>query len=251
MDTQRSQKEAFLLVEADADEMERLRGCFDGLGFDLHEATSVATAVASVDAVRPSLVISEIVLPDASGFALCRILREDPDADGIAVVLLSRWSSEADRILAFHCGADDFVAKPFYQRELASRIQAVLRRSRRPSSRFRSEGPDEGSAFEFRVEAHGVRIGGRFVDLTPREHSLLVALIQRQGRVMSRTELIEEAWDGDVLPNARNVDAHVKSLRRKLNLSPDPIETVRGIGYRFAQKPALGNAGRVSFEAAS
>jgi DNA-binding response OmpR family regulator len=253
MDTSRSQREreAFLLVEPDAGEMERLRGCFDGLGYDLHEADSVGSAVSAVAEVRPSLVLSEIVLPDASGFALCRILREDPEADGIAVVLASRWSTEADRILAFRCGADDFVAKPFYQRELASRIQAVLRRSRRPSVRFRADAGEEADGFELRVEAHGVRVGGRFVDLTPREHALLVALIQRRGRVMSRAELIDEAWDGEAQPNARNVDAHVKSLRRKLALTPDPIETVRGIGYRFTHKLRPDHSGRSRLDAAS
>ena len=95
---------------------------------------------------------------------------------------------------------------------------------------------------EFKIEEHGVRIADRFIDLTRREHALLEALIRRQGQVMSRDELIEEAWEGEVLPKSRNVDAHVKTLRRKLGLSPNPIETVRGVGYRFAWQLARGRS---------
>lgn len=232
--------QSVLLVEHDAEDMERLRSCFVGFFFELAEVSSVEEAVAHVKAHSPALVMSELMLPDGSGFALCRRLREDPASSGIPVVLLSRWTTEADRILAFHCGADDFVAKPFFARELYSRIRAVLRRSRYELETTRSDRAILVDAVEFRIEPYGIRIGRRFVPLTPREHSLLVALIHCQGRVMSRTELIEQAWRGANLTNARNVDVHVKSLRRKLDLSPNPIETVRGIGYRFAQRTRVG-----------
>jgi DNA-binding response OmpR family regulator len=239
MDMKPSQKKSALLVEGDGGEMRLLRECFEGLGFELWEATSLRQAITIANERSPSLVMSEIVLPDGSGFSLCQSLRESPASSAVPIVLLSRWSTEADRNLAFQCGADDFVAKPFYARELTSRIRAVLRRSRKPEQRTRTEPGTLGESPEFRIEEHGVRVAGRFIGLTPREHALLVALVKRQGRVMSRRELIEEAWQGEVPLNARNVDAHVKSLRRKIGLSPGPIETVRGIGYRLAHNPGL------------
>lgn len=242
MESSQSEGESVLLVEADPEEMERLRSPFEGLAFSLIEASSVEEAVTLVKTQSPVLVMSEIVLPDASGFSLCRRLREDPSSNTIRVVLLSRWTTEADRILAFQCGADDFVAKPFFVRELSSRIQAVLRRSQNRERKPKTDFTALVDPIEFRVESYGVRIGQRFITLTPREHALLVALIERRGLVMSRNELIEKAWRGGDLPNARNVDAHVKSLRRKLDLSPDPIETVRGIGYRFGQRTRVGQS---------
>jgi DNA-binding response OmpR family regulator len=144
---------------------------------------------------------------------------------------------EPDRILAFECGADDFIAKPFFTRELSSRIQAVLRRSAAPTGSEQSAiASPEDDPLVIHFDHGEVQVAGERVPLTPREFSLFAALVRRRGRVMSRRELIEQAWGEGDGPNARSVDAHVKSLRRKLGRARHAVETVRGLGYRFTDR---------------
>ena len=239
METNAAHIETVLLVEGDSEDMDSIRRCIAELGFRVTEASSLRGAISAIRKNRPALVLSELVLSDGSGFNLCRVLRENPTSSTIPIVLISHWSTEGDRILAFLCGADDFVAKPFYVRELSARIRAVIRRSQVPAPDETSESVALEPPFEVQPEVHSVRIGDRSVILTPRELAILIALIGRGGRVISRRELLEEVWQSDNLPQARNIDVHIKSLRRKLALCPDPIETVRGVGYRLSRSPIV------------
>ena len=239
MSTRPLQSKSVLLVDADLADREALRICFADLGLDLIETDSVEKALDLVRECQPALVLSELRLPDASGFSLVRQLRADGMPNSLPVVLISGWATETDRILAFEAGADDFVAKPFYPRELSSRIQAVLRRCRSTEHLPPIDGAELVDPLEIRFDAHEVRVGDRAVGLTPREFALLLALVRRRGRVLNRRDLIAQAWGGADPPHARSVDAHVKSLRRKLGLPRDAIETVRGLGYRFTENVVL------------
>jgi len=225
-----------LLVDPDPESIETLEKAVEDIRLDRVVATGVEEAIARADRHLPRLVLSEIALPDGSGFGLCRRLRESERCASIPIVLVSRWSLETDRLLAFECGADDFVAKPFFARELLSRVRAVLRRSSgREQPRSADASPAVSSPLALDVEQARVFVAGSPVTLTPREFALLAALVRRRGRVLTREELIDQAWsDGDG-PSARSVDAHVKSLRRKLGESREAIETVRGLGYRFSE----------------
>ena len=228
-----STQSSVLVVEDDPQDRETLRKSFEGLSVDVHEATGLESALELVASLSPSLVLSEVVLPDGSGFSLCRRLRASAANATIPIVLVSRWSTESDRILAFECGADDFLAKPFFTRELASRVRAVLRRSRHgePARALREPAIDED--FRLRSQSNEVEIGDQRIALTPKEYAVLEALLEHRGRVLGREELIERVWSHGAAPGERSVDAHVKSLRRKLGLPPSTIETVRGRGYRF------------------
>ncbi len=236
MNETESQKRTLLLVDGNPKDLELLRQTLDEPAFELVEAGSVAAALEAATKCQPALVLSEAALPDGSGFSLCRQLRDVPGLGSVPIVLVSRWSQESDRILGFECGADDFLAKPFFPRELASRVRAVLRRGasfveRDPAAVGRAS----LDALVIDFERGEALCSGERLPLTPREFSLLAALAQRRGRVLSRSELIEQVWsDGDG-PDARSVDAHVKSLRRKLGEAREAIETVRGVGYRFTE----------------
>ena len=225
-----------LIVDPDRESREIARKSLDLPDLELAEASGVLEAVDEARQYPPDVVLSELVLADGSGFALCRSFRENEALASKPIVLVSRWSLEADRILGFECGADDFVAKPYFARELVSRVRAVLRRSAHlllvPEERkFSSR---EGLVVDSNRRAAWV--DGAVVPLTPREFSLLEALAMSGGRVLSRVDLIVQAWNSPDGLHERSVDAHIKSLRRKLGAARDAVETVRGLGYRFADE---------------
>ena len=237
MDAPPTQATSILIVDPSREDRERILKAFEGLGYELHSANCAEAARRVLDERPIALVLCELALPDSSGFAFCRALREDPERTSLAVVLVSHWTTERDRILAFEAGADDFAAKPFFERELASRIRAVLRRCAQ-----RAEAPDEeiglfgrGERFEIRSDANEVWVDGRIVPMTPREFALVLALVRQRGRVLRREELIQQVWGPLEPPSPRSVDAHIKSIRRKLGDAGDAIETIRGLGYRFSE----------------
>jgi two-component system, OmpR family, catabolic regulation response regulator CreB len=171
-------------------------------------------------------VILDIGLPDISGFDVCRELRRHSN---VPVLFLTARSDEVDRIVGLELGADDYVPKPFSPREIASRVRAILRRTRRPE-------PAEPTIEPlFSVDQEGARISyaGAWLTLTRYEFRLLAALLERPGRVLSRARLMEIVWSDAEESLDRTVDAHIKTLRAKLRAirDGDPIETHRGLGY--------------------
>jgi two-component system catabolic regulation response regulator CreB len=173
-----------------------------------------------------ALVILDIGLPDISGFDVCRELRRHSN---VPVIFLTARSDEVDRIVGLELGADDYVPKPFSPREIASRVRAILRRTRGPESAEPTIEP------LFRVDQEGARItyAGIWLTLTRYEFRLLAALLERPGRILSRARLMEIVWSDAEESLDRTVDAHIKTLRAKLRAvrDSDPIETHRGLGY--------------------
>jgi two-component system phosphate regulon response regulator PhoB len=169
---------------------------------------------------------------------VCRTIKGDSHLRGTAVIMLTARGSEIDRVVGFELGADDYVTKPFSVRELLLRVQAVLRRSQ-----GRSE--DDASPVSFgrlRIDhgAHRAWVDGSEIPLTALEMKLLWTLYQRRGRVQSRGTLLDDVWEASPENNTRTVDTHVKRLREKLGAAGDYVETVRGVGYRFASDPGDG-----------
>lgn len=173
-----------------------------------------------------ALVILDIGLPDISGFDVCRELRRHSN---VPVIFLTARSDEVDRIVGLELGADDYVPKPFSPREIASRVRAILRRTRGPEPAETTIEP------LFSVDQEGARIiyAGVWLTLTRYEFRLLAALLERPGRVLSRARLMEIVWSDAEESLDRTVDAHIKTLRAKLRAvrDGDPIETHRGLGY--------------------
>jgi two-component system catabolic regulation response regulator CreB len=171
-------------------------------------------------------VILDVGLPDMNGFDVCRELRRESD---VPVIFLTARSEEVDRIVGLELGADDYVPKPFSPREVVSRVRAILRRARPPAA------PEAAAQPRFRVDAEGARIAyaGVWLALTRYEYRLLVTLLERPGRVLSRARLMDLAWSDAQESLERTVDAHIKTLRAKLRAvrNDDPIETHRGLGY--------------------
>jgi two-component system, OmpR family, phosphate regulon response regulator PhoB len=184
---------------------------------------------------RPDLVLLDLMLPDMSGTEVCKALKQDASLRDVQVVILTAKGEEIDRVVGFELGADDYVVKPFSVRELVLRIQAILRRS---SGEFEPQPVIEFGRLKIDREAHRVWVEGKEIDLTALEFRLLVTLHDRKNRVQSRDALLQDVWGIEADITTRTVDTHVKRLREKLGLAGDYIETVRGVGYRFADAPA-------------
>ncbi|TZF91727.1 two-component system response regulator CreB [Cognatilysobacter lacus] len=191
-------------------------------GHDVDHALTGGHALDLAAKGTHDLAILDVGLPDIGGFALCRELRRRAD---LPVIFLTARDAEADRVLGFEIGADDYVAKPFSPRELAARVRAVLRRSGGAAS----SGP-----FAHDAQGHRIAFRGKPLDLTRYEYGLLAALLQRPGAILSRAQLMDRVWGGDSDSTDRTVDTHIKTLRAKLRAAvpeADPIRTQRGLGY--------------------
>lgn len=183
---------------------------------------------------HPDLVVLDLMLPDLAGTEVCRMLKRDPRTKDIPILILTAKGEEVDRVLGFEIGADDYVVKPFSVRELLLRIQAILRRG---SGEQAEEPVAEFGVLRIDRNAHRAWVEGSEVELTALEFKLLVTLYERRNRVQTRAALLDEVWGIDAELTTRTVDTHVKRLREKLGAARDYIETVRGVGYRFAERP--------------
>jgi two-component system, OmpR family, phosphate regulon response regulator PhoB len=183
---------------------------------------------------RPDLVVLDLMLPDLQGTEVCKTLKRDSVTRDIPVLMLTAKGEEVDRVVGFELGADDYVTKPFSVRELLLRIQAILKRTRGE----RELAPElEFGKLRIDREAHRVWVDGGEVELTAMEFKLLVTLYERKNRVQTRSALLDEVWGIEAEIETRTVDTHVKRLREKLGGAGDYIQTVRGVGYRFADSP--------------
>lgn len=198
-------------------------------GFEAHWVGTGAAALAALASEPCALAILDVGLPDINGFELFK--RMSAKHAALPVIFLTARSGEIDRVVGLEMGADDYVAKPFSPRELVARVRTVLRRTQRATAP--ADAPARG---EFIVddERKTIRFRGVTLDLPRIEYRLLKVLAERPGRVFSRDELMQRAWDDPGSSFDRTVDTHVKSLRAKLRaVAPDadPIQTHRGMGY--------------------
>lgn len=184
----------------------------------------------------PDLILLDLMLPDISGTEVCRRVRQHDPTRDTPVLMLTARTDEIDRVVGFEVGADDYVVKPFSVRELLLRIRALLRRNS-VSSAPRDEVSDLASGpLRIDLEGHRVWAYDQEITLTALEFKLLTTLLSRRGRVQSRERLLEDIWNVQADLTTRTVDTHVKRLRQKLGRAGECIETLRGVGYRFADR---------------
>ena len=200
---------------------------------------ALATGQEGLDAIakeRPACVILDVMLPDISGTDVCKAIRAMQNASDIPVLMLTARGNEADRLLGFEVGADDYVLKPFSVREVVMRVRALLRRSQeRDQART---APGDGKKFSWRgldvdLVRHRVRADEEDLALRPLEFKLLSLFAEHPGRVFTRAELLTEVWGMDPATNTRTVDVHIRRLRTSLREYGAAIETIHGVGYRL------------------
>ncbi len=202
-------------------------------GFEAIVTGTAAGAMELAEEVEPDLVMLDLSLPDGDGRDVCRELRRGSD---VPIVMLTARGTEMDRIVGLELGADDYVVKPFSAREVISRIRAVLRRSA-PRNGGSEEKAIQIADLALDPASRIARLGGRELDLSRKEFDLLAELMRNAGRVVKREELMSKVWDVNWFGSTKTLDVHIGWLRRKLGDDPNRprfIETVRGVGFRFA-----------------
>jgi two-component system response regulator RegX3 len=227
--------ERVLVVDGDENARRHLRDLLAADGYEVLEAPDGAEALELFAGPGVDLVLLELALAGMSGFNLCRTLRERSD---VAIVVVTSLREEVDKVLALEIGADDYITKPFLDRELALRLRAVLRRARyhngladRPAS------PEPSVQLDLDVQLQCVTIDGRQVALSPREFRLLELLLRSGGRLVSRTHILTALWGEEGNHDGKTLDAQVRRLRAKIETDPHRptlLVTVRGRGYRLA-----------------
>jgi two-component system phosphate regulon response regulator PhoB len=226
--------ECVVVVEDEKDIRTLLELTFRDFGWRPFGADNGRDGLALIARVEPAVVLLDLMLPDVSGIEVCRRVRAEPASRRVGVMMLTARGDEYDRILGFESGADDYVVKPFSIRELMLRIQAILRR---PSVTAPAGVPIEFGELKVDRGAHRVWVTGQEVELTALEFKLLATLYDRRNRVQSREALLSDVWGIQADITTRTVDTHVKRLREKLGAAGDYVQTVRGVGYRFAETP--------------
>ena len=176
----------------------------------------------------PELILLDIMLPGDDGLVLLKKLKSSPKTKGIPVIMVTAKGTEYDKVIGLDSGADDYVTKPFGMMELVSRIKAVLRRSGKVEDRIDME----FSGVRMDIKKHEVTVDGKHVALTLKEFELLEKLMRNQGIVLTRDQLLTEIWGYDFDGETRTVDVHIRTLRQKLGVKGEIIQTVRGVGYR-------------------
>ena len=225
-----------LIVEDEPALAESVRYALDDEGYDVIVADNGPSGLESARALKPDLVLLDLMLPGMSGLDVCRQMRMSSD---VPIIVLTAKDSEADKVSGLELGADDYVTKPFSMRELTARIRAHLRRSSRSGVLAESNEILRGGPMEMDIDAHEVRVGGEAVSLRPKEFDLLESLMRRKNRLAARHTLIDEVWGPSYFGDTKTLDVHMKRLRQKLE--PDPskpvfLVTVRGLGYKFVDE---------------
>jgi len=221
-----------LVVDDEPDLLELVRLSLVEAGFAVETAATGREALDRLQRAAPDLVVLDLMLPDMSGTEICRWLRGRPESADLPVLMLTAKSEEVDRVVGFELGADDYVTKPFSPRELALRVRALLRRRAGAASEAHRL---ERGPIRLDLDRHRCHVDGEEVILTAKEFQLLATLMRRPGRVQTRERLLDEVWGSDVTVTLRTIDTHLKRLREKLGSGGELIETVRGVGYRFAE----------------
>ena len=210
-------------------------------GYRVTTAANGRDALRAARDERPDLVVLDLMLPGVSGYDVLAELRRRDETRDLGVILLTARKDEPDRIKGLSLGADDYLPKPFSPQELVLRVGAVLRRLAAPA--VAAGGLVTAGPIALDRAAHRVTVDGGEIELTATEFKLLRTLVEREGRVQSRAQLLETVWQAQPDIQTRTVDMHVQRLRQKLGPAGDCIETIRGAGYRF-RRPAPGPRSR-------
>lgn len=201
-------------------------------GFEAKGFTNGSSLFDALKTETPRLIMLDIMLPGEDGIEILKRLRSNKTTSNIPIIMATAKSTEYDKVIGLDLGADDYLAKPFGMMEMVSRVRAVLRRS---------EPKDTDKILRvgnllLNTDEHKVMVGGKQVQLTLKEYDILKKFMENLGRVFTRDQLIQSIWDSDYVGETRTVDVHIGTLRTKLGVCGDYIETVRGVGYRMEEK---------------
>lgn len=224
-----SARKNVLVVDDEKDLVELLTYNLKRAGFEVSAAFTGRQALERIAQEPPDLIILDIMLPELSGTEVASRLRSNPATASLPIIMLTAKSEDVDQIVGLTVGADDYIPKPFAMKVLLARIEAVLRRAGRTGSEQRTA---TMGGVTMNLETHETMVDGEPAKLTLTEFRLLSALIQANGRVLSRASLMSRAMGPGVTVTERTIDVHVTAIRKKLGTQAGLVKTVRGVGYR-------------------
>ncbi len=222
--------ETILVVDDESNIVELSQMYLEQGGFRVQSARDGATALDMIAHRTPALMVLDLMLPEIDGWEVCRRVRAGSTAPDLPIIMLTARDDDVDKIVGLELGADDYVTKPFNPRELVARVKTILRRAQRAT---RHEAPVHVGDVTVDPARHEVTIGGRQVELRPKEFDLLLTLAEHRGLVLSREQLLNLVWGYDFYGQTRTVDVHIANLRKRLIGSSIEIETVLGVGYKL------------------
>ena len=210
------------------------------ISYNLRQAGYATVTAADADEAlrifkeeKPDLILLDVMLPQGSGFDVCRLIRQQ--GSNVPIIMLTARIAESDRVLGFELGADDYVTKPYSSRELIARIRAVLRRGELQDADVEGATLEVGPV-RMDTDRHIISVNGEVVAIPLKEFELLEFLMRNAGRVLTRVQLIDRVWGSDYVGDTKTLDVHIKRLRAKIEkdpANPEFIQTVRGMGYKM------------------
>jgi len=225
----RNNMEKVLIIEDDSTMLRGLKDNFEYAGYNVITACDGEEGLNAALDAKPDLILLDIMLPKINGYEICRLIRKEKL--DMPIIMLTAKGEESDIVLGLNLGADDYVTKPFSIKELLARAAAFLRRSRQSEQNFY-----EFADFRLDIPARKLTLKGIVIKLSPKEFSLLELFLKRQGRAITRDDILNNVWGYDSFTGSRSIDRFVTTLRNKIE--PDPhnpifIHTIREIGYKF------------------
>lgn len=225
--------ERIYVIEDDDNIRNLLKIALEGFGYETEAFETAEEALARMQEAVPDLAIFDWMLPGMDGITAIKKIRQTEQMRHLPIIVLTAKEKELDKVVGLDCGADDYMVKPFGVLELSARIRSLLRRASR-----QAEEKDVLSCYEIQVDkkTREVMVAGQKVELTLKEYELLVYLMERKSRVVTRDELLNQIWGYGYDGETRTLDMHIRTLRQKLGEEGGScIKTIRGVGYRFVR----------------
>jgi DNA-binding response OmpR family regulator len=233
----RAQNHSILIVEDEPSIASFVAMYLKRAGFAVRVAVTGEDAIEQAAAEAPSLIVLDLMLPDLDGIDVCRRVRQRSD---VPMLMLTARDDDIDKIIGLEVGADDYLTKPFNPGELVARVKSILRRAS-PERRELESAYLEHGDLSIDAGRREVTVGDEEIQLAPKEFDLLWELLDHQGLVLNRDQLLERVWGYTFAGDTRTVDVHVRQLRRKLG-NASPIVTVWGVGYKVSAEPKVARA---------
>ena len=224
-----------LVIEDEPDIRKNLEYNLAREGFSVSGAASILEAKTLLSSDDFNLILLDLMLPDGSGLDLCKEIKANSKTESTPVIILTAKDDEVDKVVGFEIGADDYVTKPFSVRELILRVKAVLKRGTKKKEILEVE--RKFGDLKIDIDSHEVHVDDVKINLTALEFRLIRKLVDTRGRVQSRDQLLTDVWGYSTEVTTRTVDTHVKRLREKLGPMGKYVQTIRGVGYKFARTP--------------
>jgi two-component system alkaline phosphatase synthesis response regulator PhoP len=227
-----------LIVDDEKDIVELISYNLEKEGFSTAKAFDGEDALKLVKTQKPDLMILDLMLPKINGLDVCRTIRHNPETVGLPIIMLTAKSDEVDKIIGLEVGADDYVTKPFSVKELIARVRSILRRMKE-GEKYTGREEFVHKGLKINYASCLVSVNGKKATISPTELKLLFFLSQNPGRVYSRNQILDNVWGDDTFITDRAVDVHIRRLRSQIEEDvEDPVHilTVRGFGYKFADK---------------